>query len=144
VSGATRDLCELLTPADLERWCPAPGHGERVAWQAPCTLQHGQQLTGRVEALLGAAGYVLTAPREPTLCCGSAGTYSILQPELSGELQRRKVIALAAGDPQFVATANIGCLEHLRAASPVPVRHWIELVAQACAGAQRVDASRRG
>jgi glycolate oxidase iron-sulfur subunit len=106
------------------------GSGSRVAWQAPGTLQHGQRLGG-VEALLAAAGFVLVPTREATLCCGSAGTYSILQPLLSGELQRRKVAALTAGDPQWIATANIGCLEHLRVASPVPVRHWIELVADA-------------
>jgi glycolate oxidase iron-sulfur subunit len=69
--------------------------------------------------------------REPTLCCGSAGTYSILQPGLSQELRRRKISALTAGAPALVATANIGCLEHLRPESPVPVRHWIEIVADA-------------
>ena len=105
--------------------------GPRVAWQAPCTLQHGQQLGGRVEALLTAAGCTLEPTREATLCCGSAGTYSILQPELSAELRRRKLAALTAGAPEVIATANIGCLEHLRAASPVPVRHWIEVVAEA-------------
>jgi glycolate oxidase iron-sulfur subunit len=130
VSAATRDLSELLVPADLERLGPARGSGPRVAWQAPCTLQHGQRLGGSVEALLAAAGFVLVPTREPTLCCGSAGTYSILQPQLSAELQRRKVAALTSGGPQWIATANIGCLEHLRTASPVPVRHWIELVAE--------------
>jgi glycolate oxidase iron-sulfur subunit len=131
VSAATRDLAELIDPADLSRAALAPGTGLRVAWQAPCTLQHGQQLGGRVEALLKAAGFVLEPTREATLCCGSAGTYSILQPGLSGELRRRKIAALTAGSPQVIATANIGCLEHLRGASPVPVRHWIELVADA-------------
>jgi glycolate oxidase iron-sulfur subunit len=131
VSGATRDLAELIDPADLLRAGLAPGTGPRVAWQAPCTLQHGQRLGGRVEALLQAAGFGLEPTREPTLCCGSAGTYSILQPELSGELRRRKVAALTVGSPQTIATANIGCLEHLRGASPVPVRHWVELVAEA-------------
>jgi glycolate oxidase iron-sulfur subunit len=131
VSEATRDLAELIQPQDLERTRLRRGAGPRVAWQAPCTLQHGQRLGGRVEVLLEAAGFRLTATREPTLCCGSAGTYSILQPELSGELRRRKIAALTADTPDLIATANIGCLEHLRAASPVPVRHWIELVADA-------------
>lgn len=131
VSAATRDVSEIITPADLERAGLTPGIGPRVAWQAPCTLQHGQRLAGRVEALLLAAGCVLVPTREPTLCCGSAGTYSILQPELSQELRRRKITALTAGAPDVIATANIGCLEHLRSASPVPVRHWIELVAEA-------------
>jgi glycolate oxidase iron-sulfur subunit len=128
VSEATRDLAELIPPADLERASSA--RGPRVAWQAPCTLQHGQRIGGRVEALLTAAGCVLTSTREAKLCCGSAGTYSLLQPELSGELRRRKLAALLDDTPQVIATANIGCLERLRGASPVPVRHWIEIVAE--------------
>jgi glycolate oxidase iron-sulfur subunit len=131
VSSATRDIAELIEPGDLARLCPAAGSGPRVALQTPCTLQHGQRITGRIEALLTAAGFVVTPTSEATLCCGSAGTYSILQPELSSELRRRKLAALAGGNPQLIATANIGCLEHLRVASPVPVRHWIELVAEA-------------
>jgi glycolate oxidase iron-sulfur subunit len=131
VSEATRDLAELVAPADLERASVGRERGPRVAWQAPCTLQHGQRIGGRVEALLAAAGCVLTATREAKLCCGSAGTYSLLQPELSGELRRRKLAALLDDAPEVIATANIGCLEHLRGASPVPVRHWIEVVAEA-------------
>jgi glycolate oxidase iron-sulfur subunit len=129
VAAATRDLSELIEPGELERGTgPVAGTTARVAWHAPCTLQHGQQIAGRVEALLAAAGYVLATTREPTICCGSAGTYSILEPALSRELRQRKVVALTSDAPDVVATANIGCLEHLRAASPVPVRHWIELV----------------
>jgi glycolate oxidase iron-sulfur subunit len=129
VSAAIRDLAEIIAPADLERACVGRGAGPLVAWQAPCTLQHGQGLGGRVEALLVAAGCRLAPTREATLCCGSAGTYSILQPLLSGELRERKLAALLGGRPDVIATANIGCLEQLRAASPVPVQHWIELVA---------------
>ena len=84
-----------------------------------------------MEALLEAAGYRLAPTRDAKLCCGSAGTYSILQPQLSGELRQRKITALLEGNPEAIATANIGCLEHLRQASPVPVRHWIELLADA-------------
>ena len=131
VSEATRDLAEILEPAELRRTAVTRSSGPRVAWQAPCTLQHGQRIGGRVEALLEAAGCTLTPTREPKLCCGSAGTYSLLQPELSHELRRRKLAALLEADPQMIATANIGCLEHLRAASPLPVRHWIEIVADA-------------
>jgi glycolate oxidase iron-sulfur subunit len=131
VSAATRDLAEIIEPHDLERAGLVRGRGPRVAWQAPCTLQHGQRLGGRVDALLAAAGCVLAPTREATLCCGSAGTYSMLQPELSAELRRRKLHALTQGAPEIIATANIGCLGHLRAASPIPVRHWIELVADA-------------
>jgi glycolate oxidase iron-sulfur subunit len=83
---------------------------------------------GKVEALLRAAGCELVATRNPTLCCGSAGTYSILQPELARELRARKLDSLLGDQPTAIATANIGCLEHLRQASPVPVRHWIEIV----------------
>ena len=139
VSDATRDLCEVIDPAalrnalamtrsDAEATYAAPAL--RVAWQAPCSLQHGQRAAtaGKVEALLRAAGCELVPVRESTLCCGSAGTYSILQPALARELRDRKVAALLSDSPQVVATANIGCLEHLRQASPVPVRHWIEIV----------------
>ena len=131
VSGATRDLAELIEPEDLVRAGLFRSGGPRVAWQAPCTLQHGQRIGGRVESLLEAAGCTVVPTREGTLCCGSAGTYSLLQPELSGELRRRKISALMDGSPQAIVTANIGCLEHLRTASPVAVRHWIELVADA-------------
>jgi len=128
VSAATRDLAEIIEPADLGRAGVRPGAGPRVAWQSPCTLQHGQWLVGRVEALLLAAGCTLAPTPNATLCCGSAGTYSILQPEMSAQLRRRKLESLCAGTPEVIATANIGCLEHLRVASAVPVRHWIELV----------------
>ena len=128
VSAATRDLAEVVEPGDLRRAGCKAGSGPRVAWQSPCTLQHGQRVAGRVEALLEAAGCTLTPTSEATLCCGSAGTYSILQPALSGELRRRKIEALTGSGPEVIATANIGCLEHLRAESPVPVRHWIEIV----------------
>jgi len=128
VSDATRDLAELIEPEDLARSGHSRSGGPRIAWQAPCTLQHGQRIGGRVELLLEAAGCTLVPTREGTLCCGSAGTYSLLQPELSGELRRRKVSALMDGAPQAIVTANIGCLEHLRTVSPVPVRHWIEAI----------------
>ena len=131
VSEATRDLAELIAPDDLARASLRRAARLQVAWQAPCTLQHGQRIAARVESLLEAAGHRLTPTREATLCCGSAGTYSLLQPALSSELRRRKLDALTVGSPQVIATANIGCLEHLRGASPVPVRHWIELVAEA-------------
>jgi glycolate oxidase iron-sulfur subunit len=137
VGAATRDLCEVIDPAALEnavavarRTTGASRAPVRVAWQAPCSLQHGQRssTTGKVEALLRAAGCELVATRNPTLCCGSAGTYSILQPELARELRARKLDSLLDDRPTAIATANIGCLEHLRQASPVPVRHWIEIV----------------
>jgi glycolate oxidase iron-sulfur subunit len=137
VGAATRDLCEVIDPAALadaiataRRTTVAARDPVRVAWQSPCSLQHGQRSStaGKVEALLRAAGCELVATRNPTLCCGSAGTYSILQPELSQELRTRKLDSLLGEHPTVIATANIGCLEHLRQASPVPVRHWIEIV----------------
>jgi glycolate oxidase iron-sulfur subunit len=133
VGAATRDLCEVIDPAALAVAVATASKTRepvRVAWQAPCSLQHGQRssTTGKVEALLRAAGCELVATRDPTLCCGSAGTYSILQPELSRELRTRKLDSLLGDQPTTIATANIGCLEHLRQASPVPVRHWIEIV----------------
>ncbi|MFO1394782.1 MAG: glycolate oxidase subunit GlcF [Steroidobacteraceae bacterium] len=134
VAAATRDLAEVVTPDELAAAGLRPGDGPAIAWQAPCTLQHGQRVTGRVEALLVAAGYRLTQVADGTLCCGSAGTYSLLQPEISNELRRRKLAALGAGSPTAIATANIGCLTHLREASPVPVLHWIELIDRALSG----------
>jgi glycolate oxidase iron-sulfur subunit len=123
ISALTRDLCEVVTPDML--------HGEargKVAFQSPCTLQHGQQLRGKVEALLRAAGFELTPVADAHLCCGSAGTYSILQPRIAAELRARKLAALEAGQPEAIATANIGCLSHLQGASVRPVKHWIELL----------------
>jgi glycolate oxidase iron-sulfur subunit len=135
VSAATRDLCELMSVADIAAIAggAAHGRGRRVAWQSPCTLQHGQKLTGRVEPLLQAAGFSLTPVRDPHLCCGSAGTYSILQHELSVRLRSAKLGTLQEAAPQVIATANIGCLQHLAGASAVPVKHWIELIDEASA-----------
>ena len=100
----------------------------KVAFQAPCTLQHALKIRGVVESLLTQAGYSLTPVPDSHLCCGSAGTYSILQPELSARLLEGKLAALEQGQPDLIATANIGCQTHLRSATALPVRHWIELV----------------
>lgn len=101
----------------------------KVAFHSPCTLQHGLQVKGVVEALLTEAGFSLTYVPDSHLCCGSAGTYSILQSGLSSRLLTDKVAALSQGSPAVIATANIGCLTHIRGGTPVAVRHWIELVA---------------
>jgi glycolate oxidase iron-sulfur subunit len=129
ISGMTRDLCEVVDPQNLPK---GSGRG-RIAFQSPCSLQHGQQIRGRVEALLARVGYELAPVRDAHLCCGSAGTYSLLQPEIAAELRRRKLATLEEGAPQAIATANIGCLAHLQAAAAIPVRHWIELVDEALA-----------
>jgi len=97
-----------------------------LAFQSPCTLQHGQQLRGEVEPLLAKAGYSMTSVSDAHLCCGSAGTYSLLQPAISQELRSRKLASL--GEPAVIATANIGCLTHLQGGTERPVRHWIELL----------------
>ena len=100
----------------------------KLAFHSPCTLQHGLKIRGTIETFLTAAGFVLTPVADGHLCCGSAGTYSVLQPELSDRLRHNKLAALSAGSPQAIATANIGCLTHLQAGSLLPVRHWIELI----------------
>ena len=129
ISAMTRDLSEVIPPEAL----PAGSNRGRVAFHSPCTLQHGQQIVGKVEALLARVGYELVPVRDAHLCCGSAGTYSLLQPAIAGELRARKLAALEAGAPQAIATANIGCLAHLQEPSATPVRHWIELVDAALA-----------
>ncbi|NBC48294.1 MAG: glycolate oxidase subunit GlcF, partial [Gammaproteobacteria bacterium] len=129
VSALTRDLSELLSAEDLAR-LPSPsarGLPQRIAFHPPCTLQHGQGLMGRVESLLRAAGFELTPVRDAHSCCGSAGTYSILQAGLSERLRSDRLEALQAGQPALIATANVGCQTHLAAAAGVPVKHWIEL-----------------
>jgi glycolate oxidase iron-sulfur subunit len=133
VSAATRDLCEVISVSDIVaiagRDTRAPR--ARVAWQSPCTLQHGQKLTARVEPLLESAGFALTPVRDPHLCCGSAGTYSLLQRDLAVRLRSAKLSTLQEGSPTVIATANIGCLQHLGAAADVAVKHWIELIDEA-------------
>jgi glycolate oxidase iron-sulfur subunit len=108
--------------------------GPKVAFHSPCTLQHALKIRGAVESLLGEAGFTLTHVPDSHLCCGSAGTYSILQPELSERLLSDKVAALEQGGPALIATANIGCQTHLRAGTSLPVLHWIELLDARLAG----------
>ena len=98
----------------------------KVAFHAPCSLQHGLKMKGKVEALLVDLGFELTPVPDAHLCCGSAGTYSILQPELSRHLLQNKVTALTSGAPAAIVTANIGCQSHLQTATALPVMHWIE------------------
>jgi glycolate oxidase iron-sulfur subunit len=124
ISALAKDLCEVL-PFEAIGAGAARG---RVAFQSPCTLQHGQQIRGMVEARLARAGFELAEVHDGHLCCGSAGTYSLLHAPIAGELRTRKLDALQEGAPDCIATANIGCLTHLQAAARVPVRHWIELL----------------
>jgi glycolate oxidase iron-sulfur subunit len=130
VSLLARDISEVIAAEAqaVERALGERKRRGRVAFQSPCSLQHGQKIRGVVEGLLEKAGYELTEVPDGHLCCGSAGSYSILQPEISLELRRRKLAALASGEPQAIATANIGCLAHLQAGTATPVRHWIQLL----------------
>jgi glycolate oxidase iron-sulfur subunit len=135
VSELFRDLSQAVAAAasSLPR---AAAQGAKIAVHSPCSLQHGLQIRGVVEELLRNAGYSLLPVADGHLCCGSAGTYSILQPELSQRLLRNKLGALETGAPQAIATANIGCLTHLAGGAKAPVRHWIELLDEALAGAE--------
>jgi len=125
VAAERESLLGMLTTARCERG--------RLAFHAPCTLQHGLKIRSVAEEYLAAAGYVLTPVADAHLCCGSAGTYAVLQPELSDRLRQNKLTALNAGAPEVIATANIGCLTHLQAGSLLPVRHWVELIDEALA-----------
>ncbi len=134
LAGCALDISQLLDGegvalrSALAQPRAAPPPSARVAFQSPCTLQHALKQPGVVEPLLLAAGFTLTPVADGQRCCGSAGTYSILQPQLSRQLQQAKVAALEAGAPEVIATANIGCLSHLRGATALPVRHFVELI----------------
>ena len=121
----------------------APSPDRRIAYQAPCSLQHAQKLKGVVEGLLKHAGYKLTPVAYPFLCCGSAGSYSILQPELAAGLRAAKLETILATRPKMIVTANIGCLTHLAEVSPLPVMHWIELFDETLAAVEAAQAASR-
>ena len=134
ISALTRDLSELLPElvASLRKRVSAPAG--QIAYHPPCTLQHGQQLRGGVEQHLGALGFqIKTASCESNLCCGSAGTYSVLQPDIAYQLRDRKLGHLDEMQPAVIVSANIGCITHLQSGTPTPVRHWVELLDQALA-----------
>ena len=159
VALATRDVAEVLAaeqPALLTRLREsaaaagttgatraAEAGPRRIAFHAPCTLQHGQSIRGTVEELLMAAGFELTAVADAHLCCGSAGTYSVLQPGISARLRDERLAALSAGEPALIASANVGCIAHLQSGSATPVRHWIELIDGRLRGGQASAASAR-
>ena len=129
IAQLARDLCEVLPQFETELAALVQGRiTERVVYHPPCTLQHGQQIRGRVEQVLRAVGVDVRLCADSHLCCGSAGTYSILQPALSQQLRDNKVAELEACAPDVIVSANIGCLSHLQSGTEVPVRHWIELI----------------
>jgi len=130
VSALAKDISEILRDEDFSS-VKAITEKTKVSFHSPCTLQHGLQLSGVVESILIKAGYQLTQVDDSHLCCGSAGTYSILQPKLSRQLLNNKVTALEKHQPDIIATANIGCQMHLSTKAEIPVKHWIELIEQA-------------
>lgn len=132
VAALAKDISEIIT-AELENLTvllkeTSLNHPGKLAFHSPCTLQHGMKIRGVVEKILSSAGITLCQVDNPHLCCGSAGTYSILQPTLSQQLLKDKVIALSANGPAQIVTANIGCLMHIQSGTTLPVKHWIELL----------------
>ncbi|OSZ71615.1 glycolate oxidase subunit GlcF [Hydrogenophaga sp. IBVHS1] len=138
VSALTRDLSELLpslVPALRPKLKHTPDASRVIAFHPPCTLQHGQQLKGGVEQHLAALGFtVQVAKNEAHLCCGSAGTYSVLQPDIAYTLRDRKLGHLDELKPAVIASANIGCITHLQSGTATPVRHWVEVLDDALGG----------
>ena len=136
ISALTRDLSELLPdlvePLRSKVSTSVVSKAGQIAFHPPCTLQHGQQLRGGVEKHLGALGFkVKTASCEAHLCCGSAGTYSVLQPKIAYELRDRKLGNLSEMKPEVIVSANIGCITHLQSGTATPVRHWVEVLDEA-------------
>ncbi len=133
IAALTKDLGELLPDIAAQLGNKLHrGTARKLAFHPPCTLQHGQQLRGGVEKHLGALGFdVQLAANESHLCCGSAGTYSVLQPELAYRLRDRKLENLAPIEPQVIVSANIGCIQHLQSGTTTPVKHWVEVLDEA-------------
>lgn len=130
VADLTRDISEIFTAVEIDRLRTLLGGKQtRTVFQNPCTLQHGQKLKNSTEDLLKQLGFNLCAEQENYLCCGSAGTYSLLQRKLSQQLRDNKIKNLMVEHPDIILTANIGCQLHLQQATDLPVQHWIELVA---------------
>ena len=130
ITSLARDPIEIVGDAwpSLVPKIAAPSQPTKLAFHSPCTLQHGMKILGAVERVLRDSGFDLTPVADAHLCCGSAGTYSILQPELANALKANKLRSLEAGAPQAIATANIGCMTHLQSGTRMPVRHWIEIL----------------
>jgi len=129
IAQLTRDISEILPAFEAELQGKLQGKiSQRVAYHPPCTLQHGQKIRGKVEQILASAGVDVTLCADSHLCCGSAGTYSVLQPELSLRLRDNKLGNLHASAPDLIVSGNIGCLTHLQSGTSTPVKHWIELL----------------
>jgi glycolate oxidase iron-sulfur subunit len=128
ISELARDISEVIRDENPFDRLPLAHDRQKIAFHAPCTLQHAQPLNGVVEGLLEQAGYELLPVADSHLCCGSAGTYTILQPQLAAQLRDNKLKTLQENKPAMIATANIGCLTHMANHARVPVKHWIELI----------------
>ena len=133
IATIARDVSEILPgyAAELTALAEAKRAGgapKRVTYHPPCTLQHGQKIRGAVEGLLGQLGVTVSLCHDSHLCCGSAGTYAILQPEMSQTLLDRKLGNLLKTNPHEIVSANVGCINHLQSGTEVPVRHWVELI----------------
>jgi len=127
ISSLCKDPIEIIEKEDLSSLKRITA--QTIAFHSPCTLQHGQKLQGRVESLLMRIGFQLTEVEDSHLCCGSAGTYSVLQPEISAQLKQAKLENLQSTSVQLIATANVGCQTHLQSGTQTPVIHWLELLA---------------
>jgi glycolate oxidase iron-sulfur subunit len=125
ISQKTQDIAQFLAGKKLS---VLSVEKTKIAYHAPCTLQHGQKLGGLVESILSNLGYEISPIKDAHLCCGSAGTYSIFQPTLSKQLKVNKLKNLTKSNPEMIVTANIGCLMHLQKNSKIPVKHWVELL----------------
>ena len=132
ISELARDVTEYLAALDLPE--PAQKPGLAVAYHSACSMQHGQKITRQPKELLAKAGFVVREPREGHLCCGSAGTYNIMQPEIATQLRDRKVKNIAATGADIVATGNIGCITQIASAADMPVVHTVELLDWAYGG----------
>jgi glycolate oxidase iron-sulfur subunit len=126
ISSLVKDIAEIINQEDLSGF--QKSSKEKIAYHPPCTLQHGQKLPGIVEGILTRLGIGLDPVNDSHLCCGSAGSYSLLNPKLADQVGQNKVKNLMANQPDLIVTANIGCLHHLDAKSSIPVKHWIELL----------------
>ncbi|KAA1194049.1 glycolate oxidase subunit GlcF [Pseudohalioglobus sediminis] len=132
IAALHRDIAEVIAGEDLAELGRAAGT-QRIAVHVPCSQQHALRQGGMVQRVLSSAGFELSVTRDDHLCCGSAGTYSVLQPQRAGRLRERKLAALSGDRPDVIVSANIGCQLHLGEAAGIPVRHWIELLDEALA-----------
>lgn len=126
ISALCKDLSEIIVAEDYRSL--SIKKPKKISWHPPCTLQHGQKITGVVEKILQNCGYQLNPIKDSHLCCGSAGTYSIFQPELASQLGNNKIEHLQADQPELIVTANIGCQTHLQERTKTPVKHWVHLL----------------